>query len=201
MADMPLAAEKGKRIGYLLLSIVGTAATAWYAVSEMGRSSYGWVLLVMPMVMLALTVFYLGGLLARLHIAPEGIAITLFGLTLRRLPAERIHLLAGVRGYHNKADHQDVIAVCADSLEELTVLERQHTPKLLQNGVDRWYGETAAKYLYRRATAVRGSLNLNKRILWLDWSAERLNLLREMYPQAQWLDGTEKKLFDAQLTK
>ena len=112
---------------------------------------------------------------------------------------EQIHLLAGVRGCYNKADHQDVIAVCTDSLEELTALGRQHTPKLLQNGEDRWHGETAAKYLYRRATSLRGNLNLHKRILWLDWSSERLNLLREMYPQAQWLDCTEKKLFETQL--
>ena len=70
---------------------------------------------------------------------------------------------------------------------------------LLQNSADRWHGETAAKYLWRRAESLKGELNLHRHVLWLDWSPERLKLLLEMYPQAQWLDCTQKKLFDAQL--
>ena len=95
--------------------------------------------------------------------------------------------IGGVITFGEKADFLAVLSVCrGNSL-------------LCRKGADLWLGETAAKYLWRRAESMKGDLNLHRHILWLDWSPERLKLLLEMYPQAQWLDCTQKKLFDAQL--
>lgn len=192
--DLPFAADPSVQIVFMAIGLIGIGATVWFAKSE-GEP----LLLVLVALFLAIILYYAGQLVARLHIVPEGIAVTLFGMTLRRLPAEEIRVIAAVRKYNNKANPHDVLAVCGNTLEDLTELGRKHTPKLLQNGADLWHGETAAKYLWRRAESMKGELNLHKHILWLDWSPERLKLLLEMYPQAQWLDCTQKKLFDAQL--
>lgn len=192
--DLPYAVNPSMQLTDIVIGLIGTGGVVWFALSE-GKP----FLLAFVLLFLAIVLYYAGQLAARLHIVPEGIAVTLFGLPLRRVPAEEIRVIAAVRKYNNKGTHHDVMALCANTLEELTELGIRHTPKLLQNSVDRWYGETAAKYLWRRAESFRGELNLHGHILWLDWSPERLRLLREMYPEAQWLDGTRKKLFEAQL--
>ena len=192
--DLPYAADPSVQIVSMVIGLICIGATVWFAQSEGVQ-----LLLVFVVLFLAIILYYAGQLAARLHIVPEGIAVTLFGMTLRRLPAEEIRLIAAVRKYNTKANPHDVMAVCINTLEELTEFGKKHTPKLLQNGADLWLGETAAKYLWRRAESMKGDLNLHRHILWLDWSPERLKLLLEMYPQAQWLDCTQKKLFDAQL--
>lgn len=192
--DLPYAADPGVQIAFMVIGLIGIGATVWFAKSE-GEP----LLLVLVALFLTIILYYAGQLAARLHIVPEGIAVTLFGMTLRRLPAEEIRLIAAVGKYNTKANPHDVMAVCVNTVEELAELGNKHTPKLLKNTADRWYGESAAKYLWRRAESIRGELNLHRHILWLDWSPERLKLLLEMYPDAAWLDGTQKKLFDAQL--
>ena len=192
--DLPFSADPGTQIAFILIGLIGMAGVVWFAKSE-GVS----FLLVFTVLFLAIILNYAVQLLARLHIIPEGIAITLFGLTLRCVPAENIRVIVALRKHETKANPHDVMAVCANTVEELTELGNRHMPKLLQNEADRWYGQTASHYLYCRAVSVKGDLNLHKHILWLDWSPERLRLLREMYPEVQWLDGTEKKLFDTRL--
>lgn len=192
--ELPFSADPGTRILFIVIALAGLAGTVWFANRE-GVP----LLLLFTVLFLAIILAYAGELLARLHIGPEGIAVTLFGMTLRRVPAEEIRAIVAVRKYNTKANPQDVMALCANTIEELVELGTQHTPKLLRNEADHWYGETAAKYLYRKAVSMGGDMNLHRHILWLDWSAERLGILRRMYPEAAWLDGTEKKLFDAQL--
>jgi hypothetical protein len=46
---------------------------------------------------------------------------------------------------------------------------------------------------------VPGEMNFMRSILWLDWDPERLMLLRQMYPDAMWLDCTRDKIFEKQL--
>lgn len=194
--DLPLVVDPSVQITFIAIGLLGSVGVMWFA-----RSEGVPFLLVFGLLFLAIALYYAGQLAARLHIALEGITVTLFGMTLRRVPAGAIRNIVAVRKYNNKGNHHDVMALCANSLEELAELGNRHTPKLLKSSMDRWYGETAAKYLWRRAESFRGEFNLHSNIFWLDWSPERLKLLLEMYPHAQWLDGTEKKLFDAQLTQ
>ena len=191
---LPYAAEPGYQIVFLGIGVVAVAASLWFARSE-GQA----LLLLITALFLAVILTQAAQLLARVHIVPEGISITLFDWTLRQWPAERIRVIGALRKYEGKANPHDVMAVCANTVEELTELGKRNMPGLLKNETDRWYGEAAAKYLYRRAVSFRGELNLHNHIFWLDWSPERLNMLLEMYPQAQWLDCTQKELFGEQL--
>ena len=133
-----------------------------------------------------------------LHIVPEGIAITLFGKTVRCVPAEEIRFLTAIPG--NAAnDRVNRIAVCDKTLEELTELGYKTTPRSMRIKNPRWAGEFAESYLYHRSMTVPGEMNFMRSILWLDWDPERLMLLRQMYPDAQWLDCTRDKRFEKQL--
>lgn len=156
-------------------------------------------LLLSSAVCLPVIALYLVRCLAQLHFVPEGIAVTLFGLTIRRFPAERIRFLSAVQDARAKTDSVDLIAVCSYSLEELTQLARNRTLKLFQNSREFWPGEWAGKYLYSRAQSPLGEFNFYREILFLEWAPERLETLMTLYPHAQWLDCTQKRFFDEQL--
>lgn len=140
---------------------------------------------------------------ARLRFAPDGIVLELFGVMLRRFPAERIRLLGGIiyitgyRAYH--VHHR--IAVCDCTLGELADIGEKKTPKMLRNlrTMKGWAENMAGKYLRKRGRSDFRDLDRSCKILWLEWDKERLALLRQMYPAAQWIDLTEKKVFEEQL--
>ncbi len=190
---LPYAEDRSRPAAWIGISVLAMAGILWLYREET------LLLVIFGGIFLTTGLTSVMQLLAWVHIFPEGIAITLFGQTLRSWSAERIRTIGALRKYEGKADPHDVLAVCTNTVEELTFLGKKHMPKLLQNGKDLWEGESAAKYLYRRAVSFRGEGNLHKHILWLDWSPERLDILRQMYPEAQWLDCTQKKVFDAQL--
>ena len=135
--------------------------------------------------------------IAELHLAPEGISVTLFGLTLRQIPADRIRLLSAVRERH-KGSVTDLIAVSSRSCGELTELSTPKSSMIREQG-EQWEGQWVYKYLLRRAGWFSRELVFRSWLLWLDWSPERLRLLRQTYPHAQWLDMSEDKLFEKQL--
>lgn len=149
--------------------------------------------LVIPMVIPSVAAYF-----AQLHLVPEGIAVTLFGMMVRRIPTEDIRLLAGFR-YRHKSTTTDLIAVSIRSYEELQERELRRTPELLRDTVDSWEGMWVRSFLNRHAGEFLREWNLRRWLLWLDWDPERVRLLRKMYPQAQWVDLTKDKRFDAQL--
>ena len=124
----------------------------------------------------------------KLHIQPEGIDVTLFGMTLRYVPAERIHIISAVQ-YSRKLDAVDQIALCLVPVEEMLRKEQMKATE-----------ETRIYYyIYRKSRYFRVNLNLCRDVLWLDWSAERAKLLMDMYPHARWVDGSPDHRFDKQL--
>lgn len=133
--------------------------------------------------------------LAKLHIAPDGITVTIFGFYIRHVPAECIRFVTGIH-CRRRANEVKLIAICGYNLAELTDLAVKTKPQMLRNSREFWPGEWAGEYLHRQA---RRALRLDKKIFWLQWDASRMKVLQEMYPQAQWLDCTQKKLFDEQL--
>ena len=115
---------------------------------------------------------------AKLHLSREGITVTLFGLTLRRVPTEQIKLLAGV-AYQKKGRSRTrvyertcyVIAVCAAA-------------------------PVSGAELSRYAGSFRRKIGIRKQnVLLLDWSPDRLKKLRRMY-DAPWTDLTENRVLD-----
>lgn len=130
---------------------------------------------------------------AKIHFVPEGIAVTLFGITLKRRPVSRIRLITAAR-YQD----QDKIALCDYSLEELMARAYDVRPKPFRDSKQEWPEEWAYQYLRRKHTIGKGEI-ADRRIYWIWWDPERIRALRKMYPQAQWVDLTKEKIFDAQL--
>lgn len=132
---------------------------------------------------------------AKLHFVPKGVAITLFGITMKRFPVEKIRLITASQAIY-RSRVMNRIALCDYSLEELTAHAHASKPKLFRNSREFRTGEWADEYLTRRL--IHG-LKPDRRLFWLWWDPERLEALRSMYPQAQWMDLTKDKIFDKQL--
>lgn len=131
----------------------------------------------------------------KLHLEPEGVRITAFGLTLRRYPLGKIRFVTAMAcsGKNRTADRSQIL-LSAYTFEELA--KKGGWKPGDRNPPE----ECARQWLNRYATAyyVR-ELNLTARILWLDWSPDRLRLIRWMYPDAKWADFTQNHVFDKQM--
>ena len=141
-----------------------------------------------------------GRSLAKLHLVPEGMAVTLFGRTVQRFPQEELHLLAGIHYQYKSYDMKWIVA-SAHTVEELAEIQAMKTPKVFQNARTRpdWAEDMAGKYLYRYIRSVSQAFAIPRRdLLLLEWSPERLELLLEMYPGVPWVDLSEKKKLDAE---
>ena len=198
--DLPYAVDTGVRIGTIVVMTICTVSCAAMFVWMIWPGTLlDWAVALSPIfLMLVLFASNVLELFAVLHIVPEGIAITLFGKTVRRVPAEQIRFLTVIPG-NAASDRVNRIAVCDKTLEELTELGYKTTPRSMRISKPRWPGEFAESYLYHRSMTVPGEMNFMKRILWLDWDPERLHILRQMYPNARWLDCTRDQRFEKQL--
>ena len=71
----------------------------------------------------------LGRSFAKLHLVPEGIAVTLLGKTLRQIPREKIRFFGGFIGTRH-CRYPKNLAVCTCSMEALAEKEEQKTDVL-----------------------------------------------------------------------
>lgn len=193
---MPFSAKKGPAWLYAALATaLTTGFWSWENYETRNKPSHDVLMQVLTVILFVAWVLMMAvivvGHVSKLRIVPEGIAITLFGKEIRRVPAEQIRLLAGFRENTRKAAPM-YLAVCSKTLEEF-----QEWGQCCQYD-EPWEGERVIKYI-SRIPSVLLTFHLHKEILLLDWSPERLSILRQMYPEAQWLDCTQKKVFDAQL--
>ena len=140
----------------------------------------------------------LAELFMKLRFTPEGISVTLFGIILNHRSVARMKLIAPVR-------YRDIekIALCSYSLEELRERAYYAKPELFRNRREYREGEWAHEYLHEQLHRMHGSRNsiryLDPLIDWIWWDPERAEILRKMYPDAQWMDLTKDKYFDKQL--
>ena len=198
--DLPL--TENKLLVLLLAAIVTTASIfLWGDMVESGFDLFscfacGAITLILCYVLM----MEAGRGFAKLHIVPEGIAVTLFGKTLRQIPVEEMLFFGGFIGTR-KGRYPKNIAVCTCSMETLAEKEEQKTDKMFRNSRTRpgWAEDMAKKYLLRCAGDFRGQLVLpNRDVLLLEWSPERLEMLMEMYPGVPWCDLSDKKKLDAE---
>ena len=136
----------------------------------------------------------------KLHLVTEGIAITVFGSTLRRFPREHIRFLGGVHD-SNRGTACQWICVCTRSMYELAEEQERRTPKMFRDGraLPGWTENMARKFLWSYAESLNRALGFpRKDILLIEWSPERLELLLDMYPGVPWTDLTEDKSLDAE---
>lgn len=200
--SMPFAVRRKRSFLYFLFHAVLFAAlgvwVGWKLQSDPYLSAHNLLLMV---IYVGVTAVLLAPMLARclmqLHFAPEGISVKLFGLMLRHFPAERIKLISGLQCSYQSGAAELQTAVCDYSVEELTRLGGE---KLFPYGDPPWEGAYAKKYLDKYGSSfIFREYNLHKNILWFDWSPDRLRILQRMYPDVQWLDCSEKKIFDKQI--
>ena len=198
--DLPLTENKLLLLLLFVLEIVISA----YICGDMVKSGFdlftcftgGVIILILGYVL----VMELGRGFAKLHIVPEGIAVTLFGKTLRQIPRQDLRFFGGFIGTKHSRFSKN-LAVCTCSMEALAEKEEQKTDKMFRNARTRpgWTEDMAKKYLLRCALSVRSELGFpNRDILLIEWSPERLALLLEMYPGVPWCDLSDKKKLDAQ---
>ena len=198
--DLPL--TENKLLVLLLAAIVTTAMIfLWGDMVESGFDLFScFACGAITLVLCYVLVMEAGRGFAKLHIVPEGIAVTLFGKTLRQIPVEEMLFFGGFIGTR-KGRYPKNIAVCTCSMETLAEKEEQKTDKMFRNSRTRpgWAEDMAKKYLLRCAGDFRGQLGLpNRDVLLLEWSPERLEMLMEMYPNVPWCDLSDKKKLDAE---
>ena len=159
-----------------------------------------WIMRSMYLLLVVLLASEFVNYFGRLHLVPEGIAITLFGKTLRQFPRENIRFLGGVC-YRRKSREYKWICVCDRSMEELAEEQERKTPKMFRDArtLAGWTEDMAGKYLIRYVASLRCQFGIpRKDILLVEWSPERLELLMEMYPGVPWCDLSDKKKLDAE---
>ena len=133
---------------------------------------------------------------AKLELAPEEVRIRLFGLVIRRQKADKIWFLTAMEcSGKNRTAGRHQILLSAWSLEGLAKMggwKKDESIKPKEELARLWLNRYAMAYYVRE-------LNLTKNILWVDWSPQRLMLLRWMYPHAVWADMSHGQIYDRQL--
>ena len=198
--DLPLTENKLLVLLLFVLEIV-ISAFIWGDMVKSGFDLFtcitgGAILLILGYVL----VLEVGRGFAKLHIVPEGIAVTLFGKTLRQIPRQDLRFFGGFIGTKHSRFSKN-LAVCTCSMEALAEKEEQKTDKMFRNARTRpgWTEDMAKKYLLRCAASFRSGLGLPHRdILLIEWSPERLDMLMEMYPGVPWCDLSDKKKLDVE---
>ena len=197
--DLPITEKKWE---FWLSLVIYPLFTLWLEsqIRDMSLDGSVWLLRSFHLWLLLFVALEFINCFGELHLVSEGIAITLFGKTLRRFPREKIRFLGGVR-YSRKSREYRWICVCDRSMEELAEEQARKTPKMFQNSRTRpgWAEDMAGKYLICYVASMRRQLGLpRKDILLIEWSPERLRMIQDMYPGVPWTDLTDKKVLDAE---
>ena len=197
--DLPITEKKWE---FWLSLVIYPLFTLWLEsqIRDMSLDGSVWLLRGFHLWLLLFVALEFINCFGELHLVSEGIAITLFGKTLRRFPREKIRFLGGVR-YSRKSREYRWICVCDHSMEELAEEQERKTPKMFQNSRPRpgWAEDMAGKYLIRYVASMRRQLGFpRKDILLIEWSPARLRMIQDMYPGVPWTDLTDKKVLDAE---
>jgi hypothetical protein len=197
--DLPITEKKWE---FWLTLLIYPLFTLWLEsqIRDMSLDGSVWLLRGFHLWLLLFVALEFINCFGELHLVFGGVAITLFGKTLRRFPREKIRFLGGVR-YSRKSREYKWICVCDRSMEELAEEQERKTPKMFRNSRTRpgWAEDMAGKYLIRYVASMRRQLGLpRKDILLIEWSPERLRMIQDMYPGVPWTDLTDKKVLDAE---
>ena len=196
--DLPLVTHKGRF--WVILAVICLLVFNLEWGFRWDGSEAAWIMRLMyPLLALAVALEFVSDF-SRLHLVPEGIAVTLFGKTLRQIPRQDIRFFGGFIGTKHSRFSKN-LAVCTRSMEELAEEQERKTPKMLRNARTRpgWAEDQVGQLLLRYSTSIRSQFGFfRKDILLIEWSPERLELLLQMYPGVPWVDLTEKKKLDAE---
>lgn len=190
---MPLMADKKKhRIALIIITVCLVALGSLLCLALTGDHV---LLAVFVVIYGVLTLCLWATYFVQIQFTREGALMTLWGIRLRRFPAERIRLITGAYAMYKGTKIRE-IALCDYTLEELTAYAISKKPKMFRNSRECRPGEWADEYLFRCLTV---NPIPNRRILFVPWEPDRLRILQKLYPDAQWTDVTKDKIFDKQL--
>ena len=196
--DLPLVTHKGRFWIILVVMCLLVFNLEWGFRRD--GSEAAWIMrLIYPLLALAVVLEFVSDF-SKLHLVHEGIAVTLFGKTLRQIPRQDLRFFGGfIATKHSRFSKN--LAVCTHSMEELAEEQERKTPQVLRNARTRsdWAEDMAGKYLIRYVASLRCQFGIpRKDILLVEWSPERLDMLMEMYPGVPWCDLSDKKKLDAE---
>ena len=196
--DLPLVTHQGRFWIILVVMCLLVFNLEWGF--RRGGSEAAWIMrLIYPLLALAVGLEFVSDF-SKLHLVHEGIAVTLFGKTLRQIPRQDLRFFGGFIGTKHSRFSKN-LAVCTHSMEALAEEQQRKTPQMLRNARTRsdWAEDMAGKCLIRYSTSIRSQFGFpRKDILLVEWSPERLELLMEMYPGVPWCDLSDKKKLDAE---
>lgn len=132
----------------------------------------------------------------RVHLVPEGIALSIFGHTFRTYPVEDLKLACFV----DKGTYQEsnvFLCVCCHDMKELALLRQQALRKNpytrtnipYRQRANNWQRTFAREYLRSRTSMLPWALP-RKGIFYMVTSPERKALVEQMYPDLPWEDLT-----------
>ena len=137
----------------------------------------------------------------RLHLVPEGAAVSLFGRTLARYPAERLTVIRWDADQLN-GPRRNCFVLSTLSMEALAAIRERklRSSVISRDGVDyqklrRDWQEAFAIEQLRKMTRLGELFPLRRGVLWLQDHPETAALLKLAYPDARWHDlrrGPEK---------
>lgn len=196
--ELPLVRHKGRFWVILVVMCLLVFNLEWGFRGD--GSEAAWMMrLIYPLLALAVALEFVSDF-SKLHLVHEGIAVTLFGKTLRQIPRQDLRFFGGFIGTKHSRFSKN-LAVCTHSMEELAEEQERKTPKMLRNPRTRpgWTEDLVGQLLLRYSTSPRSQFGFHRKdILLIEWSPERLELLMEMYPGVPWCDLSDKKKLDAE---
>ena len=138
-----------------------------------------------------LAVPFLLNIWIKIHLFPQGIAVTLGNKTLMQYPREKIGMFCTVEWWEKGWFR--MMGISIHTPEEVTALREQQLQKGIftrhevkfRKRVENWQGLFRQEYLIRRARAVLLA-PWKRDILWLDLNPEVQALLRQLYPEILW---------------
>ena len=196
--DLPLAVQKWQFWSVLIAVVMMVFYIEWGF--RWDDSGLHWIMRCFYPLLLLVAGQEFVSCFGRLHLVPEGIAITLFGKTLRQFPRENIRFLGGI-SYSKKYREYRYICVCPRTLEEMAYEQDRRTAKMFRDAptLPGWTENMARKFLGNYVASVNRALGFpRKDLLLIEWSPQRLDLLQKMYPGSPWADLTENKILDAE---
>lgn len=198
---LPFAVDKKEaavQCGMYAVLFGGLLALLWGLMLHRSYSAgkMAWILLTVLVIALATWLPMALRCVAVLHLEPEGVRITAFGLTLRRYPLGKIRFISAMEcSGKNRTTTRSQILLCAHTFDELA---KKGGWRDGSSGKPKAEFARNSLYRYLNAYYVR-ELNLTKDILWLDWAPDRIRLIRWLYPDAQWMDFSHNRIFEKQM--
>ena len=169
------------------------------AIRELLELGFGYSLLFISGIALALLFLGLKCLVksqVRVHLVPEGIALSVFGRTFRTYPAEELRLACFV----DKGTYQEsnvFLCVSCHDIEALALLRKQTLQKNFYTRTNIPFRQrkndwqrTFAREFLRQQTRILPWAIPEKGVFYMVATQERKALIEQMYPQLPWEDLT-----------